>query len=166
MVDVEVRLEAVGKGIASTSFSADLPSEPRVDERPLAPSLGGTKDIDGVDAPERVDNVDSLRMIEGPGDPNGAFVRAVTECVGEGIGDLDSPFPASNRIVVDFLSGDMDFRPLIECLGVVPDVLARADAGATNFSGSGNKGPLSFFRRFSRKNVVVVEMVWVVVVCA
>ena len=40
------------------------------------------------------------------------------------------------------------------------------EAGLGNFSGSGNKGPLSFLRLLSLKKVVVVEMVCVVVVLA
>ena len=114
----------------------------------------------GVDWPEWVD---SLRRTEGPGEPNGAFVRAQVELVGE-VAAEPCPFaPVSNlTAVVDLRLGDMDVRPLV--VGVL-EKLVRPEGGG-NRSGRGNNGLLSFFRRFSLKNVVVVEMVCVVVVWA
>lgn len=72
----------------------------------------------------------------------------------------------SNLIAVpDLLLGDMDFLDPAGSRGVC-EVLVRPEAGVGNFSGNGNNGPLSFFRLFNLKKVVVVEMVWVVVVLA
>ncbi len=49
VVDVEVLVEPGGWGRASINFSADLPSEFIVEERPLAPSRGGMSVTGGVD---------------------------------------------------------------------------------------------------------------------
>ena len=74
------------------------------------------------------------------------------------------PVPGSNLTPdVDFRLGDIDLlppsNPVVEKLGLPVEV-------GVSFSGKGNNGPLSFFRRFSLKKVVVVEMVCVVVVLA
>lgn len=80
-----------------------------MDDLPLAPNLGGTNVTDGVDRIELVDIVECLRTIAGPGDPSGAFVRAVIEWVGEGIGERLSPNCGSNRTAcIDLRAGDID----------------------------------------------------------
>ena len=126
-----------------------------VDERPLAPSRGGKGGTGGVDRPECVD---SLRKIDGPGDPYGAFVRANVELVGDTAGE---PRVVSNlTAVADLRLGDIDLRPSPPLF----EKLVRPDEGGCNRSGNGNNGPLSFFRLLNLKKVVVVEMVCVVVV--
>jgi hypothetical protein len=45
-------------------------------------------------------------------------------------------------------------------------MLVLPDAGVGNLSGKGKREPLFFFLLLSLKNVVVVEIVWVVVVLA
>jgi hypothetical protein len=101
----------------------------------------------------------------GPGDPNGAFVNARVDCVGEVWGDDCSIAPLWKRT-------DENGRRLgeMDCLGPpisvgVREMLLRPEAGGGIRTGKGNSGPLSFFFRLgSRKNVVVVDMVCVVVV--
>ena len=73
--DVEVLPDVVREAGGSCSVSADLPREPRVEERPLFPTDGGARETDGVDAPDRVDKVDCCRRTAGPEPPTGAFVK-------------------------------------------------------------------------------------------
>lgn len=114
----------------------------------------------GVEWPECAD---SLRRTDGPGDPNGALVKARVECVGEMV---DEPRPLGSvsnlTAVADLRPGEMDFRPLVGVL----EKLVRPEEGGGSLSGSGNKWPLFFLRLFNLKNVVVVDMVCVVVVWA
>lgn len=137
-----------------------------VDERPLAPKRGGASDIDGVDAPDRWDPVtEPFRMMAGPGDPNGAFVNARLDCVGDVWADEASVASLWKRTVENGRRlGEIDFRGPPASTGV-RDRLLRPEAGGGMRTGNGNKGPLSFFFRFgSRKKVVVVDIVCVVVV--
>ena len=143
----------------SSNFSAERPRELIVEDLPLVDTRGGAR-TEGVDWPECIDQFESCRTIVGPRDPNGAFVSARVEWVGDGSVEARGLRSVSNLIVVevDFLLGDMDFRPSDDSRGI-REVLVRAEAGVTIFSGNGNRGPLSFFRLLSLKNVVVVEIV-------
>jgi hypothetical protein len=137
-----------------------------VDERPLAPKRGGANDIDGVDVPDRCDPVtEPLRTMAGPGNPNGAFVNARLDCVGEVWADEVSVVSLWKCTVENGRRlGEIDFRGPPPSIGV-RERLLRPEAGGGMRTGSGNSGPLSFFFRFgSRKNVVVVDIVCVVVV--
>lgn len=161
---VEVDVLPEGGGIFDSS--TDLASEPMVEDRPLAPKRGGARDIDGVDVPERCDPaMDPVRTMAGPGEPNGALVKAKVDCVGEVRDDWSSIAPLWNRSVENGRRpGDIDFRESPPSVGVL-EMLLRPDAGGGMRTGNGNNGPLSFFlRRGSLKKVVVVEIVCVVVV--
>ena len=163
LVEVEVRADP-GCWFASESLSLDLPNELSVEDLPLPGTRGGTSDTDGVELPEYVDQLESCRTIVAPGDPRGALVNATADCVGEALAEPYLLGSVSNR-TFDLLLGDIDLLPAIDSVGVW-DREGPAIAGLGNFSGRGNKGPLSFFRLLSWKNVVVVEMVCVVVVLA
>lgn len=107
-----VEVEFLPDGGGSAKRSLDLPNEPIVDERPLAPSLGGTKVPVGVVAPEFADKVECFLAIAGPGEPRGAFVKAVTEALGDSTGVsrlLRSFFHLTPW--VDFLLGEIELRP-------------------------------------------------------
>lgn len=84
-MDVEFLLDGANE-LGSANRSEDLPKDPMVEERPLAPSRGGTNLSVGVEAPEFVDSMDCLLMTAGPGEPSGAFVKAVAEMFGESNG--------------------------------------------------------------------------------
>jgi hypothetical protein len=90
--------------------------------------------------------------MEGPGEPKGALVRANVECVGERPGEFWLIGVSNLTALLDLRLGDIELRP-----PVLREKLVLLDGG--NFSGRGNRGPLSFFRLFSLKNVVVVEIV-------
>lgn len=62
-------------------------------------------------------------------------------------------------------TSEIEVLPLVEARGVLAALLMFESEGES-LAGSGNKGPLSFFLRGRRKNVVVVDIVCVVVVCA
>lgn len=161
-VDVDVLPDGGGIDPSST----DLAREPIVDERPLAPKRGGASDIEGVDVPDRCDPAtEPLRTMAGPGDPNGAFVNASVDCVGEVWGDEFSVASLWKRTVENGRRlGEIDCRVAPPSVGV-REMLLRPEAGGGIRTGKGKSGPLSFFFRLgSRKNVVVVDMVCVVVV--
>ena len=93
-------------------------------------------------------------------------MSATAEWLGEGCAESCLLGPVSNLTAAFGLRlGDIDFLPKRDPWGVW-EAVDRVDAGLGNLSGRGNSGPLSFFRLFNLKNVVVVEMVWVVVVLA
>ena len=97
-----------------------------------------------------------MRSTDGPGEPNGAFVKATVELVGEAAPESPPLVPGSNRTAeVDLRLGDMDLLPPSK---PVVEKLALSEVEGCSFSGSGNKGPLFFFRRPSLKNVVVEVM--------
>lgn len=68
------------------------------------------------------------------------------------------------RCAVEWRLGDSDKRPFLESLGV--KFCSGAVSGGGIFPGNGKRGPLFFLSLGRRKNVVVVETVWVVVVVA
>lgn len=137
-----------------------------VDERPRAPNRGGARDTEGVDVPERCEPAtEPVRTIAGPGEPNGAFVNASVDWVGDGWGEEFSGPSLWKRTVENGLRlGEIDFLDPPFSVGV-REKLLRLEPGGGMRTGKGKSGPLSFFFRLgSRKNVVVVDMVWVVVV--
>lgn len=163
---VEVDVLPDGGGIDPSSI--DLASEPIVDERPLAPKRGGANVIDGVDVPDLCDPAtEPFLIMAGPGAPNGAFVNAMVDCVGEVWGDELSIAPLWKRTDENGRRlGDIDFLGPPASVGV-RERLLRPEAGGGIRTGKGNSGPLSFFFRLgSRKKVVVVDIVCVVVVWA
>lgn len=106
--------------------SCILPSEPRVEERAFRPNrLAGP--VAEEDFAERAEVVESLRIRAGPGEPRGAFVKAMEECEGEGSGEGCSrsrpapPIPVNGgrTWAGDLRSGDSEVLPLVEALGVV-----------------------------------------------
>lgn len=174
-VDVEVRPDGAICGEDWRSTSLTLFNEPMVEDRPLEPRNGGGMDVDGVEFPDRCDVTESLRKRDAPGKPKGGLVGARLERVGDGNGDRclgSDPPRRSDRCGAlggslsggGFLAGDTDVRRLREVLAVL--FPSTFDSGGEDFSGRGNKGLLSFFRRGKRKKVVVVETVCVVVVSA
>jgi len=130
VVDVEFLPDAATPGEWSLSVSADLPSDPIVEDLPLIPNRGGASDTEGVDAPERADIIDSLRTTDGPGEPKGALVRARMDCVGLGNGDVLLLLSGSNLIEAGggrSRLGDIDVRPAVDARGVL-EVLLRPDS--------------------------------------
>ena len=96
----------------SDKRSCDLINDPMVDERPLAPSRGGTKVPVGVEVPECADKVECFLVMAGPGEPSGALVKATAEEFGDSAGvsrRLKSFFHLTP--CVDVRLGDIDFRP-------------------------------------------------------
>ena len=83
VVEMDVRPDPAMGGESSLE---GFPKEPKVLERPLAPSRGGGC-ISELDFVERLELIESFLTTAGPGAPNGALVSANVECVGEGRGD-------------------------------------------------------------------------------
>ena len=117
--------------------------------------------------------MESVRNSGLPGPANFNAETASAECEGDGNGDGSPSFvwPSWNGR----RSGESSRVPTARDRVGDADVLALVDgravgAGRTEESGGGiltgkgNRGPLFFFLCGRRKNVVVVDIVWVVVV--
>lgn len=126
----------------------------------------------GEDLSDRFDTVESLRKLERPG-----AAKEVPGGMrdGDGKGDelpLSPLLPHKGRGTAvrgdrcgdDRRRGDSDKRRLLDARGVADR--SGDDGGGGILIGRGNRGPLFLLRRGSRKKVVVVETVWVVVVVA
>jgi hypothetical protein len=102
------------------------------------------------------------------------MVRANAECDGDGrdagtilttsLAGLCTAVRRAALMAGEDCPGEWEFLPFVEALGVTPDV--DEGSGGGNLTGKGKRGPLSFLRLGRRKNVVVVDTVWVVVVVA
>ena len=115
-----------------------------------------------MDQSDRRDNDEPvLNNLEPPGaakstdDP----MRAVSEVGSEFFNGLPNGAPPVSKGLTPWRVGESEGRPPNDARGVVVMGL-----GGSGLCGSGNSGPLSFFRRARRKKVVVVDTVCVVVV--
>ena len=114
----------------------------------------GDTELDGADVVEFLSKAASSSC---PGDDNGEGSPLFLESSHGWVSAVNGGCRVGER-----RRGDSDGRPFVDARGV--KLVLRAGSEGGILTGSGNRGPLFFLRLGRRKNVVVVETVWVVVV--